>query len=204
MLVSTLYTASIEQSHVAEARDEVFEYASQSQYVVVTGATARRCTRAAAEVSELRLGVGCTVPLVSTGTPASPVNGQHPYACLCDQAPMAHGARHAAVYPALLRSRPMCKRLSAADARPTCYGKSFSSWANATAGTQLQRARLQRIRCPSVPKLGLTIPRDSRDQGVSTTARRVTFAPEDPEGASTCGAARREVGDSLIYIPATS
>jgi hypothetical protein len=202
-VVSALYSAWIEQVHVAAgSREEVFGYAGKSPYLVVTGATTRTVfTRERPEVSELQLEMGVRVPLLKDWPPAKPVNGQHPYTSHVIELPWRTAEGALRFTPALLPKTADVASDYLPLTRANLLTQSFKFLGERYGWGHDYNARdCSGFVSEVYRSFGLAMPRNTRDQGVSPAARRVTFSPDDPKERRLAALRNVEVGD-LVYIP---
>ncbi len=202
-VVSELYAAWIETQHVAEgSAAEIFAYARKAPYIVVTGATARTVfTRERPELSELQLEMGVRVPLIANWPADRLVNGQHPYTAHVVELPWRdrNGALQfgpalvpktadvATDYLALTRANVLNQGFKFLGER---YGWGHSYNARDCSGFVSEVYR----------SFGLTMPRNTRDQGTSPAFERITFDADDTNEERLAVLRTLDVGD-LVYIP---
>lgn len=202
-VVSPLYAAWIEKAGVAEGdAAAVFGYATKEPHLVVTGATARTVyTPEQPGVSELQLDMGVRVPLLADWPAGKPVNGQHPYTSSVIELPVRDDAGRLAFVPALLPRT--------ADAQPGYlpltsenllrqgfkflgerYGWGHSYNARDCSGFVSEVYR----------SFGVTLPRNTRDMGVSPALNRIAFDPSDDHAKRLATLQGLKPGD-LVFIP---
>ena len=153
------------------------------------------------EVSELQLEMGVRVPVLATGRPSKPVNGQHPYTAHVIELPMraADGSLHftpalvpktadvATDYLPLTRANLLRQSFKFLGER---YGWGHSYNARDCSGFVSEVYR----------SFGVQMPRNTRDQGVSPALNRIAFTADDDHEERLAVLRTLQVGD-LIYIP---
>jgi cell wall-associated NlpC family hydrolase len=202
-VVSPRYAAWIEQDRVAlGARDTVFGYGRKSPYLVVTGATATTVyTPENPQVSQLQLDMGVRVPLRADWPADQPVNGQHPYAAHVIELPQRAADGSLELVPALLPRNADV----AADYLPYTpanvirqsfkflgerYGWGHSYDARDCSGFVSEVYR----------SVGIELPRNTRDQGVSEAFERIAFDEKTTREQRLAVLQTLQTGD-LVYIP---
>ncbi|HET6435974.1 MAG TPA: NlpC/P60 family protein, partial [Xanthomonadaceae bacterium] len=170
-------------------------------YRVVTGAKVRTVfTPEEPRVSELQLDMGVRVPLADV--PADrPVNGQHPYTAWPVALPVRNADGSLGFAPALLQRNAD----TAADYLPLTranlirqafkflgerYGWGHSYNARDCSGFVSEVYR----------SMGVLLPRNTSDQGVSPGLDHVRFTDKDGRETREAAARALQVGD-LVYIP---
>jgi cell wall-associated NlpC family hydrolase len=202
-VVSRFYAAWIERQYVAAgSKAEIFEYANQSPYLVVTGASARTVfTRERPELSELQLDMSVRVPLVNDWPADRPVNGQHPYTSHVVQLPWrdANGALHfsAALVPKTADVETEYLTLT----RENLLNQSFKFLGERYGWGHSYNARdCSGFVSDVYRSFGIQMPRNTRDQGVSPAFEKITFAESDSYDDRLAIIRTLQVGD-LLYIP---
>ena len=201
-VVSPRYAAWVAASSIAEGtRNEVFGYVDKAPYRVVTGAKVRTVfTRERPQVSELQLDMGVRVPLADVPADA-PVNGQHPYTSWAIELPVRNDDGSLAFAPALLQKNTD----TAADYLPLTHANILRQafkflgerygWGHSYNGRDCSGFVSEVYR-----SMGVLLPRNTSDQGVSPALNRIHFEPEDGSGPRERAVDALQVGD-LIYIP---
>lgn len=202
-VVSALYAAWIEKSHVAEgARQAVFDYTRKTPYLVVTGATARTVyTPEQPQVSDLQLEMGVRVPLLRDWPADQPVNGQHPYSSHVIELPIRGKDGSLQFAPALLpRTADVSADYLPLD-RANVLRQGFKflgeryGWGHAYNARDCSGFVSEVYR-----SFGVTLPRNTSDQSVSPALNRIAFNQDDPPEKRQAAMRELQVGD-LIYIP---
>ncbi len=202
-VVSALYSAWIEKGAVAEgSRDAIFAYTRKSPYLVVTGAKARTVhTPERPEVSEMQLEMGVRVPLMSDWPVESAVNGQHPYTAHVIELPYRGADGQLQFSPALLPKTQdvATDYLSLTRANIVRQGFKFLGerygW-----GHSYDTRDCSGFVSEVYRSFGVQLPRNTRDQGVSSALNRIEFTEADDHEARVKRLREAQVGD-LIYIP---
>lgn len=202
-IVSPLYAAWISKQDVAQgSADEVFGYLHKEPYVVVTGASAHTVfTPEQPEVSQRQLEMGQRIPVLSDWPVDKPVNGQHPYTSHVVELPMraADGSLHFA--PALLPKTSDVAADYLPLTRTNLIRQSFKflgeryGWGHSYNGRDCSGFVSEVYR-----SFGVTLPRNTRDQGVSPALNRIAFTADDDHEKRLAVLRELQVGD-LIYIP---
>lgn len=202
-VVSNTYAAWIEKQHVAEGdKQAIFAHGRKTPYLVVTGATARTVyTPERPEVSELQLDMGVRVPLLPDWPGDRPVNGQHPYINHVIELPIRTREGALAFVAALL---PRTADVSS-DYLPltpaNLLRQSFKflgeryGWGHAYNARDCSGFVSEVYR-----SLGVTLPRNTRDQSVSPALDRIEMPPALDHESRLKLLRETRVGD-LIYIP---
>ncbi|HVI26498.1 MAG TPA: SH3 domain-containing protein [Xanthomonadaceae bacterium] len=201
-VVSPRYAAWVEADAIAEgAKDAVLGYAAKAPYRVVTGAKVRTVfTPEEPRVSELQLDMGVRVPLADVAAD-KPVNGQHPYTAWPVELPVRNADGSLGFAPALVQRNAD----TASDYLPLTranlirqafkflgerYGWGHSYNARDCSGFVSEVYR----------SMGVLLPRNTSDQGVSPGLDHVRFTDKDGRATREAAARALEVGD-LVYIP---
>ena len=201
-VVSPRYAAWIEKRHVAEGpRAAVLGYGERAPYRIVTAAKVHTVhTRERPQVSELQLDMGLRLPLAGVPTDA-PVNGQHPYTSWILDLPVRTDDGTLAFAPALLQ-----KNTESADdylplTRANLIRQAFKflgeryGWGHDYNGRDCSGFVSEVYR-----SMGVELPRNTSDQGVSPALNRFAFGTTDGRDKRMQAVAELQVGD-LIYIP---
>jgi len=202
-VVSPRYAAWVEKKYIAEgAAAEVLDYAERKPYRVVTGANAATVfTPEQPALSQLRLDMSVRVPLLTDWPAAQIVNGQHPYASYVIQLPLRGDDGALRLAPALLQKNAD----TSADYLPLTqanilrqafkflgerYGWGHSYGTRDCSGFVSDVYR----------SMGIDMPRNTRDQSVSTGLEHRLFGARDDRATRMAAARALQVGD-LVYIP---
>jgi cell wall-associated NlpC family hydrolase len=202
-VVSPFYAAWVERQYVAEgSAAEVFEYASKSPYLVVTGANARTVfTRERPEVSEIQLDMSTRVPVVVDWPADRPVNGQHPYAAHVIQLPWRDSNGALQFSPALVPKTADVATEYLTLTHASLLQQSFKFLGERYGWGHSYNARdCSGFVSDVYRSFGLQMPRNTRDQGVSPAFQRITFDDNDSYDARLAVIRTLQVGD-LVYIP---
>lgn len=202
-VVSPLYTAWVEQRHVAQGEAAaVFGYGRRSPQLIVTGATARTVyTPEQPQLSQLQLDMGVRVPLLAEWPPDRPVNGQHPYTAHVIELPVRGGDGRLSFAPALLpKNQDTAERyLPLTKANLLRQGFKFLGerygW-----GHSYNARDCSGFVSDVYRSFGVSLPRNTRDQAVSPALNRIAFGEQDDRAARMKAVRELQVGD-LIYIP---
>ena len=202
-VVSPLYTAWVEQRHVAQGEAAaVFGYGRRSPQLIVTGATARTVyTPEQPQLSQLQLDMGVRVPLLAEWPPDRPVNGQHPYTAHVIVLPLRGDDGRLSFAPALLpKNQDTAERyLPLTKANLLRQGFKFLGerygW-----GHSYNARDCSGFVSDVYRSFGVSLPRNTRDQAVSPALNRIAFGEQDDRAARMKAVRELQVGD-LIYIP---
>lgn len=202
-IVSPLYRAWIEKDAVAEGtKQQVLDYVHRSPYVVVTGATAHTAfTPERPEVSDLQLDMGVRLPVVTDWPQGKAVNGQHPYTSWIVELPYRAEDGSLQFTPALLpkTNDVSSDYLPLTQANVLQQGFKFLGerygW-----GSSYNARDCSGFVSEVYRSFGVTLPRNTRDQGVSPAFNRIAFEPGESHEARLAVLRTLQVGD-LIYIP---
>jgi hypothetical protein len=201
-VVSPRYAAWIEKQSIAEgAKDAVFDHVDKAPYRIVTGAKVDTVfTREQPQLSELQLDMGTRVPLASVPANA-PVNGQHPYTSHVLELPVRDGDGELRFAPALLQRNTD----TAGDYLPLTQANIIRQafkflgerygWGHDYNGRDCSGFVSDVYR-----SMGVLMPRNTSDQGVSPAFNRIHFEPGDGRDKRMAAVAALQVGD-LVYIP---
>jgi len=202
-VVSPLYAAWIEKAYVAQGdKQAVFDYTRKTPYVVITGATARTVfTPEQPQVSDLQLEMGVRVPLLRDWPADQPVNGQHPYSSHVVELPIRGKDGALQLSPALLpRNADVSADYLPLD-RANILRQGFKflgeryGW-----GHSYNTRDCSGFVSEVYRSFGVTLPRNTSDQGVSPALNRIAFDENDPPEKRQAAMRELQVGD-LIYIP---
>jgi hypothetical protein len=202
-VVSNAYAAWVEKAHVAiGSKDEVFAYARKQPYVVVTGPSARTVfTPQQPEVSELQLDMGVRAPLLADWPADRPVNGQHPYAAHVIELPIRAADGGLRFAPALLPKTNDVAAEYLELTRANLLRQSFKFLGERYGWGHSYNARdCSGFVSEVYRSFGVTLPRNSRDQGWSPALNRIELTQSDSHERRLEVLRTLEVGD-LIYIP---
>ena len=201
-VVSPRYAAWVEKRFVAEgAKDAVLGYVDKAPYRIVTGAKVDTVfTREQPQLSELQLDMGTRVPLASVPANA-PVNGQHPYTSHILELPIRDSDGKLRFAPALLQKNtdtagdylPLTKANIIRQAFKF-LGERYG-WGHDYNGRDCSGFVSDVYR-----SMGVLMPRNTSDQGVSPAFNRIHFDPSDDRDKRMAAVAALQVGD-LVYIP---
>jgi cell wall-associated NlpC family hydrolase len=201
-VVSPRYAAWIEKRFVAEGtREAVFNHVGKTPYRIVTGARVETVfTREQPQLSELQLDMSTRVPLADVPANA-PVNGQHPYTSHVLELPVRDADGQLRFAPALLQKSTD----TAADylplTRANIIRQAFKflgeryGWGHDYNGRDCSGFVSDVYR-----SMGVLMPRNTSDQGVSPAFNRIHFEPGDGRDKRMAAVAALQVGD-LVYIP---
>ena len=202
-VVGDLYAAWIRKEHVAEGdKAQVFGYVRKAPYLVVTGAEIRTATTPdEPRVSDLQLDMGVRVPWLREWPGTRGVNGQAPYASYVVELPVRGDDGRLEIVPALLPRTadvsPDYLPLTRANIIRQAfkflgerYGWGHSYDARDCSGFVSEVYR----------SMGVTLPRNTRDQSVSPALNRLAFDESDGDDRRAPAMRDLQVGD-LVYIP---
>ncbi|MDR0181423.1 SH3 domain-containing protein [Lysobacter arvi] len=202
-VVNTRYAAWIEKRFVAEGRrDEVLGYGRRTPFRIVTGARATTVyTPEEPGVSEVQLDMGVRVPVIADWPIAKAVNGQHGYTSHVIELPVRNDDGTLRFAPALLpRREPTADAPLALTPRNLIqqgfkflgerYGWGHSYNARDCSGFVSEIYR----------SMGVQLPRNTSDQGVSPALNRIAFNEKDDRARRMAVVRELQVGD-LVYIP---
>ncbi|MDO1528497.1 SH3 domain-containing protein [Fulvimonas sp. R45] len=202
-VVSPRYAAWMQAKYVAEGpRDTVLGYAAKTPYRVVTGASVRTVfTPEQPAVSQLQLDMGTRVPLFTALPPDAPVNGQTAYAAYTLQLPVRKDDGSLELVPALLQKNtdtasddlPLTPRNLLTQAFKF-LGERYG-WGHAYDGRDCSGFVSDVYR-----SMGVQMPRNTSDQGVSPALQHRLFTKADSHEARVKAALQLKLGD-LVYIP---
>ena len=202
-VVSPRYAAWIEKKYIAiGSAAQVFGYVDKTPVRIVTGATVRTVfTREAPALSQLQLDMGVRVPVLADWPADQLVNGQHPYTAHVIELPLRRDDGSLAFAPALLQKNAD----TAADYLPLTQANIIRQafkflgerygWGHAYDGRDCSGFVSEVYR-----SMGVLMPRNTSDQGVSPAFGKRVFAETDKHAARMTAALAVEVGD-LAYIP---
>jgi cell wall-associated NlpC family hydrolase len=202
-VVGNLYAAWIEKRFVAEGdKATVFGYADKTPYLVVTGAEVRTTTTPEAPaLSDLQLDMGVRVPWLRDFPGERGVNGQAAYTSYVIELPVRDADGRLRIAPALL---PRTADVSP-DYLPLTPGnllqQSFKflgeryGW-----GHDYDARDCSGFVSEVYRSMGVTLPRNTRDQSVSPALNRIALTGADDAARRAQLARELQVGD-LVYIP---
>lgn len=202
-VVSPSYSAWIQAADVAEGeRAQVIGYADAEPSLLVTGAVARTVfTPDQPEVSELRMDMGTRVPIVTDWPGNRPLNGQNPYAGTVVELPVRTADGSLALAPALVPGSAEVSRSPLPHTGGNLVRQAFRflgeryGWGHGYDGRDCSGFVSEVYR-----SMGLELPRNSRDQGLSPALDRLAFSETSSAAERQAGIASLKVGD-LVYIP---
>ncbi|MFT4198185.1 MAG: SH3 domain-containing protein [Pseudoxanthomonas sp.] len=202
-VASERYQAWIEAAFVATgSAEEVFGYAAQGPYRVVTGATAFTAyTPEEPRVSRLQLDMGVRVPVVTDWPPARPLNGQLPYTGWVVRLPVRNDDGSLGFAAALLPRTadtsadylPLTPRNLLAQAFKF-LGERYG-W-----GHEYDNRDCSGFVSEIYRSLGVLVPRNTSAQAVSPALARIGPGKDADRTARLKLVAGLQVGD-LVYIP---
>jgi cell wall-associated NlpC family hydrolase len=202
-VMSPRYAAWTEKENVAEGTAaQVFGYADNTPYRVITGATERTVfTREVPGVSQLQLDMSTRVPL-QTGLPADqPVNGQTAYATYTLELPLRDADGKLQFTPALLQKNtdtaPDYLPLTPANIIRQAFkflGERYG-WGHGYNGRDCSGFVSDVYR-----SMGVQMPRNTSKQAISPALEHRLFTAADSHDARLKAAHELQVGD-LVYIP---
>lgn len=202
-VISPLYAAWMRSEYIARGeRDQVLAYPHKSPALVVTGATVHTVhTPEQPGVSELQLDMGVRVPLLADWPAEQPVNGQIAYTSYVIELPIRDAIGRLQLVPALLpRTADVSSDyLPLTPANVINQGFKFLGerygW-----GHSYNTRDCSGFVSEVYRSFGVTLPRNTSDQGVSPALNRIAF-DENTHHAQRMQVIRDlQVGD-LIYIP---
>ncbi len=200
---SRLYSAWIEASHVAiGTRQDVLDYTTRTPYLIVTGAQARTVfTPEAPQLSDLVLDMGVRLPLVTDWPGSQPINGQFAYASHIVALPVRGDDGRLAIAAALVPRSADVRGDYLALTRANLLTQAFKflgeryGWGHAY-GTRDCSGFVSEV----YRSFGVEMPRNSRDQGLTTAFDRIAFTQDDDHAARVAVLRTLDVGD-LVFIP---
>jgi cell wall-associated NlpC family hydrolase len=202
-VVGNLYAAWVEKRFVAEGdKSMVFGYVDKAPYLVVTGAEVRTTTTPEQPaLSDLQLDMGVRVPWLRDFPGERGVNGQAAYASYVIELPVRDADGRLRIAPALL---PRTADVSP-DYLPLTTGnllrQSFKflgeryGW-----GHDYDARDCSGFVSEVYRSMGVTLPRNTRDQSVSPALNRIALTEADDAARRARIAGELQVGD-LVYIP---
>lgn len=202
-VVSPRYAAWIERRHVAEgAAADVFAYGEREPYRIVTGAAvATVYTPEQPALSRLQLDMGVRLPLLA-GWPASEtVNGQHPYTGHVVLLPLRASDGSLRFAPALVQKNADTAGDYLPLTRANIIRQGFKflgeryGWGHAYGARDCSGFVSEVYR-----SMGIMLPRNTSDQGVSPALDRRPFEEPDSRAERIDALRSLDVGN-LVYIP---
>jgi len=202
-VISPRYAAWVGKKYIADgAAAQVLDYAERSPYRIVTGAdVATVFTPEQPALSQLRLDMSVRVPLLTDWPAAQIVNGQHPYTSHMIQLPLRGDDGALRLAPALLQKNAD----TSADYLPLTQANILRQafkflgerygWGHAY-GTRDCSGFVSDV----YRSMGVDMPRNTRDQSVSTGLEHRLFGARDDRATRMAAARALQVGD-LVYIP---
>ena len=202
-VVGDLYAAWIERRHVAEGdRAQVLGYAARTPYLVVTGAKVRTThTPDEPRVSDLQLDMGIRLPWRRDWPGERAVNGQAAYTGYVVDLPVRNDDGSLAIVPALLPRTADVSPDYLPLTRANLLRQSFKflgeryGW-----GHDYDARDCSGFVSEVYRSMGVTLPRNTRDQSVSPVLNRIAFAESDGRDKRDPVMRDLHVGD-LVYIP---
>jgi len=202
-VVSALYAAWIQADQLAlGSRQEVFAYTHCEPCVVVTGAKVSTVySPEAPQVSNLLLDMGVRVPLIADWPVSQLVNGQLPYASHVVALPIRGRDGALQIVPALLPRSADVSANYLPLTRANLIRQAFKflgeryGWGHSY-GTRDCSGFVSEV----YRSFGVTLPRNTRDQGVTTAFDRIVLDDTLDHAARVEIMRNLDVGD-LIYIP---
>ncbi|HVR82103.1 MAG TPA: SH3 domain-containing protein [Luteimonas sp.] len=201
-VVSPRYAAWVEKQSVAEGtKAQVLDYVDKAPYRIVTGNKVSTVfTREQPQASELQLDMGVRVPLADW-PPDQPVNGQHPYTSHIIKLPIRGDDGKLQFAPALLQKNTD----TASDYLPLTQANVIRQafkflgerygWGHSYNGRDCSGFVSEVYR-----SMGVQLPRNTSDQGVSPALNRIHFVDSDGRDQRMAAVDALQIGD-LVYIP---
>lgn len=201
-VVAPRYAAWTEASNIAEgSKAAVFAYVDKAPYRVVTGTKVRTVfTPEQPRLSELQLDMGTRVALANVPLD-QPVNGQHPYTSHAIELPMRDANGKLEFSPALLQKNTDTSADYLPLTRANIIAQAFKflgeryGWGHSYNGRDCSGFVSDVYR-----SMGVQMPRNTSDQGVSPAFDRIHFEPGDSHDTRMAAVDKLVVGD-LVYIP---
>lgn len=202
-VVGDLYAAWVRKDAVAEGkRAQVFGYAGKAPYLVVTGAEVRTTTTPEQpRVSDLKLDMGVRLPWLRDWPGTDNVNGQSPYASYVVELPVRGEDGRLQIVPALLPRTADVSPGYLPLTRANVLRQGFKflgeryGW-----GHDYDARDCSGFVSEVYRSMGVTLPRNTRDQGVSPALNRIALSEGDDAVARRKLVDALQVGD-LVYIP---
>lgn len=202
-VVSARYAAWVEATAIGEGTAaEVTDYAAHDAYRIVTGATVPTVfTREQPGVSKLPLDMGVRVPVLADWPADKPVNGQHPYTAHVIELPLRKDDGSLQRVPALLQKNTDTRGDYLPLSEANIIGQAFKFLGERYGWGHAYDARdCSGFVSDVYQSMGVTLPRNTRDQSVSPALRKRLFSEAD-DRATRLQAARAMSPGDLIYIP---
>lgn len=201
--ISPLYSAWIQTDDVAEGeRAQVIDYANAEPSLLVIGAVVRTVfTPERPALSELRLDMGTRLPIVTDWPANRPLNGQNPYTGTTVLLPVRAADGSLALAPALVPGSAEVSRSPLPLTGGNLVRQAFRflgeryGWGHGYDGRDCSGFVSEVYR-----SMGVVLPRNSRDQGLSPALDRASFSETSSSAERQAGIASLKVGD-LVYIP---
>ena len=201
-VVSPRYAAWVRKDAVAEgARDAVLDYAAAEPYRLVTAAKVRTVyTPEEPRVSELQLDMGVRVPLVQVAG-GTPVNGQQAYTSWPIRLPVRNADGSLSLATALLQKNADTTGAPLPLTRANIIRQAFKFLGERYGWGHDYNARdCSGFVSEVYRSMGVLMPRNTSDQGVSPAFDRIHFEKTDGADSRKAAVDQLQVGD-LIYIP---
>jgi cell wall-associated NlpC family hydrolase len=200
-VVSPRYAAWVEKGAIAEgAKDAVLGYAAATPYRLVTGAKVRTVyTPEEPRVSELQLDMGVRVPLAASG--ATPVNGQQPYTSWPIRLPVRNADGSLTFATALLQKNTDTAAAPLPLTRANIIRQAFKFLGERYGWGHDYNARdCSGFVSEVYRSMGVLMPRNTSDQGVSPAFDRIHFEKTDGADRRMAAVDPLQVVD-LVDIP---
>lgn len=202
-IVSPRYAAWIRKEHVAEgARQDVFAYGEREPYRIVTGATVRTVfTPEQPALSRLQFDMGVRLPLLSDWPEGRAVNGQHPYTGHIIELPLRTDDGGLRFAPALVQRNADTDGEYLPLTRANIIRQGFKflgeryGWGHSYGARDCSGFVSEVYR-----SMGVQIPRNTSDQGVSPALDKRLFDESDTRAERIAALRSLDVGH-LVYIP---
>jgi cell wall-associated NlpC family hydrolase len=202
-VVTPRYRAWIERDLVAEGTAaQVFEYTRKAPHLVVTGSTVRTVfTPEDPRVSELQLDMGVRLPLLTEWPDDQPVNGQHPSMGHVVELPVRSESGALQFTAALLPRAADVSTHYLPFTEANLVRQSFKFLGERYGWGHSYNARdCSGFVSEVYRSFGLQLPRNTRDQAVSTAFERIALSPTDPLEQRLELLRSLRVGD-LVFVP---
>lgn len=201
-IVSPRYAAWVDEEAIAEgSKEAVLAYADAAPYRLVAGAKVRTVfTPEEPRVSELQLDMGARVPLAQPHG-GTPVNGQQPYTAWPISLPVRNADGSLAIVTGLLQKNADTTDAPLPLTRANIIRQAFKFLGERYGWGHDYNARdCSGFVSDVYRSMGVLMPRNTSDQGVSPAFDRIHFEKSDGAEARKTVVDRLQVGD-LVYIP---